>query len=661
MSSFDSSVNNAHLQESLQTNSLSFLLNLNWPSITDLRDAVSKLLSEYLNQSSNFGLDLLKEEAFTDIKLLIASNPNVPSHVLSYLAIHGSPKILERIAENPNTTSDTLSALSQHEDACVRLAVAENANTRAKDLETLSNDTNADIRYVLAECPHVPVSILKKLSEDENIYVNNRAQKTLERLSFETTMANYLEKKAQEEKPVESTILDDNVAKFSVYKSVTEQNRNEQNSSNSDNGIDNTDETIKELRNKLIDLANINAELQATRDNAITVAHMKSAFITSVSHELRTPLSAILGMNELLLCTVLTTEQRDLAKGIQEAAQSLHNMVDSILDIDKIESGKMDIENIPFNVIFLVQDATRLLVDAAKTKNLKLTTHIDQHIPELVYGDSGHIREVLVNLIGNTIRFTKRGEICIEAVVESEDIDNITITFIVRNTGDGISEEEKKLIFMPFTQVERNKNNSATDVSMGLGLNISKQLVSMMGGTIELGNDKDPDTIVRFTLTFKRIRPESMLAASEKISEPSTTRPDKLVLVVEDNDVLQRLAIKQLANIGVHAQAVAAGQDALAAVKEISFDLILMDCHMPEMNGFDATKAIRQLESETGKHTPIIAMTAHAMKGDAERCMAAGMDDYLSKPVNIEQLKQKIERWLVLDKKTTSSHAKILK
>jgi PAS domain S-box-containing protein len=392
-------------------------------------------------------------------------------------------------------------------------------------------------------------------------------------------------------------------------------------------------------------------DLSIARDQALEASNLKSAFVANISHELRTPLSAILGMTELLSESKLAEEQQGYAQILKSAGQSLLTIVNDVLDLSKIEAGKMKLEYSPFNVIFLVQECARVLAPAARDKGLVLKTNIDHSIPAFVVGDHDRVRQTLINLIGNSIKFTEKGEVAVELSLQSENKELITIIFRVTDTGIGILPVEQNRLFKPFTQIDGTAARKYSGT--GLGLSISKNLVEMMGGTIGFESTRGKGTQFWFTVPFKRC---------EKVTKIQTCTPDgkvlldtalkgSSILLVEDNAVLQRLIQIQLSNLGVEAHAVSTGEEALEAVKQSEFDLIFMDCQLPQMDGFAATKAIRDFESAMDSYTPIVALTAGAMDGDEQRCLAAGMNDYLSKPASVRQLCDKMELWIPLKKR----------
>ncbi len=392
-------------------------------------------------------------------------------------------------------------------------------------------------------------------------------------------------------------------------------------------------------------------DLSIARDQALEASNLKSAFVANISHELRTPLSAILGMIELLNFTKLTDEQQGFLQTLKSSGQSLLTIVNDVLDLSKIEAGKLDLEYAPFNAIFLVQECARAMAPSARDKGLLLTTRTDHSIPSFVIGDHERVRQTLINLIGNSIKFTEKGEVTIALSLQSEDKQSIALKFSVSDTGIGILPQEQGRLFKPFTQIDGSASRKYSGT--GLGLSISKNLVEMMGGTISFESTRGKGTQFWFTIPFKRceaIASVEGVATAAKISI-SKDLAGSLVLLVEDNIVLQRLLQMQLSNLGVMVLAVSTGEDALEALKTSDFDLIFMDCQLPHMDGFAATRAIRNIEASLGLYTPIVALTAGAMDGDEKRCLDAGMNDYLSKPAAVRQLCDKMELWIPLKKR----------
>jgi PAS domain S-box-containing protein len=537
-------------------------------------------------------------------------------------------------------------------------------------------------------------------------------------------------------------------------------------------------------------------ELIGTRDQALAALRLKSEFLANMSHEIRTPMNAILGMVELMQDTVLTGEQSDYLKTLRQSGESLLHIINDILDLSKIEAGKMPLERVDFSLAEMVESVLEALTPAARQKRLSLMSYVAPEIVSLLKGDPGRMRQVLMNLVGNAIKFTEQGGVVVRATLEVGDDAHSTVRITVTDTGVGIPEQIRDKLFQPFTQADGTTTRKYGGT--GLGLSISKSLVNMMGGEIGIESETGKGTTFWFTLPFmhgskqpsqvkheaerhdyraavegigavrvlvvddspvqdqvvhqylsswglhneraesaeqalsllraaaasripyhvaiidrvmlgmngyqlaRAIRSDESLNATKLImltafdvqehreqalqagysgfltkplkqshlfdcladfydtttiqpyaaqSAPppaakAAEHPSRLLLLVEDNPVNRKLAMMQLKKLGFTAHTANNGREALTALRSSRYDLILMDCQMPEMDGYEATGVIRTMETERGRHTPIIAMTANAMAGDRERCIAAGMDDYLSKPVGIEQLRVKIQRWL---------------
>lgn len=563
-------------------------------------------------------------------------------------------------------------------------------------------------------------------------------------------------------------------------------------------------------------------KLEVAYDQALQASRLKSEFVANISHEVRTPISAVIGMSDLLLDTALSDEQKQFAKIVRESAESLLTIINDILDFSKIEAGKVELENIEFEVHSILESCAELLSSTARRKGLELVTEIDPQIPKTLSGDPVRLRQILLNLTSNAIKFTERGEVTLRAVrINTDNNGQIWLRIEVIDTGIGVSEEARRLLFHPFVQADGSTTRRYGGT--GLGLSICKNLVELMGGEIGVESREGEGSTFWFTVPFtyhqddsippgdlrsarvlivdqaqaSRVILENYFSAAkvsvtfastpkatidclnqafqdtepfniviinlanedvdgfdlasqiletptlatakiifltsfderDKVNKalamgvsacltkpirqaqlietirslcrsneagyfepnssqngngskgsngsgrtmsmpqksaseaaflltksvsadttpvvaglhPACTKP---ILLAEDNPVMQELGVRQLKKMGIVAVPVSSGVEVVEAIKTGDYSLILMDCQMPEMDGFEATRAVREIEKSTGKHIPIIAMTASAMRGDRENCIAAGMDDYMSKPVGKQQLIAVLERWL---------------
>jgi PAS domain S-box-containing protein len=394
--------------------------------------------------------------------------------------------------------------------------------------------------------------------------------------------------------------------------------------------------------------------LAHARDQALEASRLKSQFLANMSHEIRTPINGIIGSLDLLSFSQLDIEQRELIAISHQSAELLLALINDILDLSKIEANKLDLEVTQFKPAELVEEVVKVVAFKAYQKQLQIVTNIPTEANTYLLGDAVRLRQVLLNLVNNAVKFTEIGEVAISVKVPQAGVDGLTVRFEVVDTGVGIAPTAQKNLFEAFMQADNSTSRKYGGT--GLGLAICQRLVDLMKGNIGFESELNKGSLFWFEIPFKLVQTNlPVIPAVQKVKGGNAVKKelpeDFAILLVEDNPVNQKIIARQLKTLGVKFDTVANGIEAIGELKIVPYDLVLMDCQMPVMDGYETTRLLRLLEQKKGlankdKPLTIVALTANAMAGDKERCLEAGMDDYISKPITAEQLCKLTEKWL---------------
>lgn len=384
-------------------------------------------------------------------------------------------------------------------------------------------------------------------------------------------------------------------------------------------------------------LLNILDDYSDAKEKAEQANKLKEAFLANMSHEIRTPMNAIIGFSDILSKRQMGPQEKEYVNTIKAAGENLLTIINDILDISKIEAGMMTFEDHNFSVSEIFISLNVMLMVKAREKNLELIFNCNESVPDCLSGDPTRLTQIIINLVGNAIKFTTQGKVKVDVTVIKEDAETVMLEFSVTDTGIGITDDKLIHIFERFRQAESHTTRKYGGT--GLGLSIAKQLVELQGGTLEVASEFKKGSVFTFCIPYKKSAKVLHVLAPPEIKYNVEELSKLKILLVEDNKLNVMLVLSLFSQHNLNVEVAEDGSVAVEKLKEKEFDIVLMDMEMPVMNGYEAATTIRK---ELKNAVPIIAMTAHAMSGERDRCLSLGMNDYLSKPINANLLFEKM-------------------